>query len=459
MSSLLLLADFGSTWTKVTAVDRDTASVVGTAAAFTTIQTGIEEGFQKAKAQLMKTVPGVEDAPMKACSSAAGGLRMMVSGLVPELTAEAARLAALGAGAKVIEVFAHEMTDDDLELIQAEKPEIFLLTGGTDGGNKDCIIANAEALAEIKPEFPIVVAGNRAANRPIKKILDGFEYFICPNVMPKLGEINIKEVQDKIREIFLQEIIRAKGLTEVQGMIDEILMPTPSAILQAMKLFSEGTSNELGIGELVGIDLGGATTDIYSIADGLPRGLDTVLKGIPEPHDKRTVEGDLGMRYSLKGILEAAGVEEIAELAGIPEDRVLELTDDLAEHTDKLPETEELHRLDDALAMAAVETAVRRHSGTLEEHYGPMGQVFLQQGKDLREVTNLVVTGGALVRVPNTKEIVSHCLYRDNEPQYLKPRQADVYVDRRYIMSAMGVLAESDPDLALTIMKKEIIHE
>ena len=459
MSSLILLADFGSTWTKVTAVDRETASVAGTAAAFTTIQTGIEEGFQKAKAQLLKTLPEAENAPMQACSSAAGGLRMMVSGLVPELTAEAARLAALGAGAKVIEVFAHEMTDDDLELIQAEKPEIFLLTGGTDGGNKDCIIANAEALAEIRPDFPIVVAGNRAANRPIKKILDGLEFYVCPNVMPKLGEIHIKEVQDKIREIFLEEIIRAKGLTEVQGMLDEILMPTPSAILQAMKLFSEGTANELGIGELVGIDLGGATTDIYSIADGLPRGLDTVLKGIPEPHDKRTVEGDLGMRYSLKGILEAAGVATVAELAGIPEDRVIELTDDLSEHTDKLPETEELQRLDDAFAKAAVETAVRRHAGTLEEHYGPMGQVFMQQGKDLREVTNLVVTGGALVRVDNTKEIVRHCLYRDNEPQYLKPREADVYVDRRYIMSAMGVLAESDPDLALTIMKKEIIHE
>ncbi len=459
MSSLILLADFGSTWTKVTAVDRETASVAGTAAAFTTIQTGIEEGFQKAKAQLLKTLPEAENAPMQACSSAAGGLRMMVSGLVPELTAEAARLAALGAGAKVIEVFAHEMTDDDLELIQAEKPEIFLLTGGTDGGNKDCIIANAEALAEIRPDFPIVVAGNRAANRPIKKILDGLEFYVCPNVMPKLGEIHIKEVQDKIREIFLDEIIRAKGLTEVQGMLDEILMPTPSAILQAMKLFSEGTANELGIGELVGIDLGGATTDIYSIADGLPRGLDTVLKGIPEPHDKRTVEGDLGMRYSLKGILEAAGIATVAELASIPEDRVIELTDDLSEHTDKLPETEELQRLDDALAKAAVETAVRRHAGTLEEHYGPMGQVFMQQGKDLREVTNLVVTGGALVRVDNTKEIVRHCLYRDNEPQYLKPREADVYVDRRYIMSAMGVLAESDPDLALTIMKKEIIHE
>lgn len=459
MSSIILLADFGSTWTKVTAVDRETASVVGTAAAFTTIQTGIEEGFQKAKAQLLKTVPEAENAPMKACSSAAGGLRMMVSGLVPELTAEAARLAALGAGAKVIEVFAHEMTDDDLELIQAEKPEIFLLTGGTDGGNKDCIIANAEALAEIKPDFPIVVAGNRSANRQIKKILDGLEYFICPNVMPKLGEINIKEVQDKIREIFLKEIIRAKGLTEIQGMLDDILMPTPSAILQAMKLFSEGTENELGIGELVGIDLGGATTDIYSIADGLPRGLDTVLKGIPEPHEKRTVEGDLGMRYSLKGILEAVGVEEIAELSDLPEDRVVELTDDLSKHTDKLPETEELQRLDDALAKAAVETAVRRHAGTLEEHYGPMGKVYLQQGKDLREVTNLVVTGGALVRVPHTKEIVQHCLYRQNEPQYLKPRQADVYVDRRYIMSAMGVLAESDSDLALTIMKKEIIHE
>ena len=459
MSAYYILADFGSTWTKLTAVDCHKREIIGTAAAYTTIQTGIEHGLAEAQAKLEAMIPGLDAAEFRACSSAAGGLRMMVAGLVPELTGEAARLAALGAGAKIIGIFSHELTDEDLDQIREAKPEIFLLTGGTDGGNKSCLINNAEALREIDPKFPIVIAGNRSAAREVSRILDGLDFHICPNVMPRLGEIQITEVQDKIREIFLAEIIQAKGLSKIQSMLDHILLPTPSAILSAMELLAQGCETERGIGDLVAVDLGGATTDIYSLAEGAPATMNTVLKGIPEPYAKRTVEGDLGMRYSLQGIIDAAGLSEISALSGLSPEAITELAEDLKAHTDKLPETPELKALDEALAKAAIDIAVTRHAGQLEEVYTPVGKVYAQTGKDLRHVSRLVVTGGAIVRVPEAAEIAAAAFYDPREPNALKPRHCEILIDRKYILSAMGVLAQSEPELALSIMKKELVHE
>ena len=302
----VLLIDFGSTYTKLTAVDLDAESVLGTAASYTTVQTDINEGLTKGLALLEEKTGKLDYEETFACSSAAGGLRMVTSGLVPELTSEAAKLASLGAGAKIIGLYSFEMTEDDLEDIREAKPDIFLLVGGTDGGNKDCILHNAKMLATLAPAFPIVVAGNRAASRECERILAGCEVHVCPNVMPKFGVLNIEPTQNKIREIFLGRIVQAKGLSKVSGLLSDILMPTPSAVLQAMELLSKGCEEERGIGDLVGVDVGGATTDVYSMADGMPEQMNTVYKGLPEPFGKRTVEGDIGMRYSVKGILEAA---------------------------------------------------------------------------------------------------------------------------------------------------------
>ena len=126
----ILLIDFGSTYTKVTAVDVDSETLLGTADAYTTVQTDICDGLDNALAKLEKTTGHLDYAERYACSSAAGGLRMITSGLVPELTAEAARQASLGAGAKVLKVFSFQLTEDDLEEILAVNPDIFLLVGG-----------------------------------------------------------------------------------------------------------------------------------------------------------------------------------------------------------------------------------------------------------------------------------------------------------------------------------------
>ena len=453
----VLLIDFGSTYTKVTVVDVEAESVLGTAQSFTTIETDINDGLHNALTLLEEKTGKLSYAETYACSSAAGGLRMVTSGLVPELTGEAAKMASLGAGAKVVGIYAFQLTEDDLEEIARAKPDIFLLVGGTDGGNTECILHNARMLASMKPAFPIVVAGNRTAARECQRILEGCEVYVCPNVMPKFGVLKIEETQKQIRQIFLERIVQAKGLSVAAELLDDIMMPTPSAVLQAMDLLAQGCEGESGIGELVAVDVGGATTDIYSIADGMPEHMSTVFKGLPEPYSKRTVEGDIGMRYSIQGIVDAVGIERVARLSGLTPNRVQTLVDYLKTHTETVPDgNEELEKLDFALASMAIEEAVRRHAGTIEETYTMMGQTFVQEGKNLTKVGQIVVTGGSLIHTKRTEQIAAHALYSPAQPTSLRPKKADVWVDRKYIMAAMGLLSTHYPQTALRIMKKEL---
>ena len=456
----VLMIDFGSTNTKVTAIDLDEEKLLGTAAAYTTVETDVGEGLQEAMTLLKEKIGSVDFAERYACSSAAGGLKMISSGLVPELTAEAARQAALGAGAKVMKVYSYELTEDDAEEIEGLKPDIFLLTGGTDGGNKDNIIQNARVLAECRANFPVVLAGNRTAAGACEKILAeaGRQVIRCENVMPKFNELNIGPAQNKIRQVFLDRIIQAKGLSQASQLISGIMMPTPAAVLAAMELLSRGTKTEKGLGELVAVDVGGATTDIYSMTEGAPDRAGTILKGLPEPYAKRTVEGDIGMRYSARGIAEAVGIPMLSQIAGLPEDRTEALLDEITIHTDSLPDTDEKRRLDQALASMAVKVGITRHAGTVEKVYTPVGEAYVQTGKDLSRVDKIIFTGGSLIHNPPgvAKAISSYALYDPAEPASLKPKNVDILIDTQYILSAMGLLSQYAPDTALKIMKKEL---
>ncbi|MBR6525350.1 MAG: glutamate mutase L [Clostridia bacterium] len=456
----ILLIDFGSTYTKVTAVDAEAGQLLGTADSYTTIETDVGEGLENALKKLEKQTGVISYDARYACSSAAGGLRMVTSGLVPELTAEAARQASLGAGAKVLKVFSFQLTEDDLDEILSIKPDIFLLCGGTDGGNTECILHNAKMLASVPFDFPVILAGNRTAARECERILAGHEVYVVENVMPKFGVLNIEPARLKIREIFLNRIIQAKGLSKAAELLSGILMPTPSAVMRATRLLAQGCEGETGIGDLICVDVGGATTDIYSMADGMPRTATTVYKGLPEPYDKRTVEGDIGMRYSVKGIVEAAGLPRICQLSGLEEKQVSALLEELSSHPDMIPAPgSDLEKLDYALASMAIETAVKRHAGTIEETYTLMGLTYIQSGKDLRNVKQVIVTGGSLIRTAHTQDIASHALMNRLSPMSLMPLEADIRVDRKYILAAMGLLSEYYPQTALRIMKKELVYD
>ncbi|ASS74117.1 MutL protein [Tumebacillus algifaecis] len=456
----ILCIDFGSTYTKLTAIDLQGEQILGTSKGLTTVEDGIMVGFEKALASLTALIGPVEFTEKLACSSAAGGLKMVAVGLVPELTAEAAKRAALGAGARVLGVYSYELTKSDLAEIKAVEPDLLLLAGGTDGGNRDCILHNARMIAEHVPGVPVVVAGNKNARDDIEAVFDqqGIYYKLVPNVMPRLNELQVEPAREAIRGIFMEKIVEAKGLAQVEELVGGILMPTPAAVLAAAQVLSDGTDRSVGIGPLIVVDIGGATTDIHSIGSGEPTKPSVVWKGLQEPHAKRTVEGDLGMRVSAVSLWETAGTRRIAkhlpDFQGSVEARCRTLQDEVSFVAD----TPESVAFDEALAKTAVEIAMERHCGVVESVYTPMGLFLSQTGKDLSECKTVIGTGGVLVHSANASELVGAGFYTEDNPTCLKPLAPHVLIDRSYMLSAMGLLAERDPELALRLMKKYLIQ-
>lgn len=455
-----LTADFGSTYTKLTAIDGNSRKIVGTAAAFTTIETHIGDGFRDALLALEQNIgePWVYD-ELVCCSSAAGGLKMVALGLVPELTSKAARMAASSAGAKVVKTYAYEISKAEQHEIATIAPDLILLCGGTDGGNKEVILANARRLMEIPGDFSIIVAGNKTASYELEEILSAGNksFVITENVMPEFNRLNIEPAKRCIMELFISKIIEAKGLTSIQEMSRFKIVPTPYAVLNACNLLSLGTKQTPGIGDLMAIDLGGATTDVYSIAKGEPTMESIMLKGIPEPYSKRSVEGDLGMRYSLTPLLEQADSYKLSLEAEVAETELVHWVKSCTDTPDTLASNEREVRMEEALARAAVRIAMERHCGTLAKVYTPMGELFTLNGKDLTQVPFVLGIGGAILNSPNPKEVLKGALYDPMRYESAKPKKPAFLLDKRYIMASMGLLSSADPELALELMKKEVV--
>lgn len=463
-----LAIDFGSTYTKLTAIDMDNEVILATAKDITTVEEDIMIGFNKAYEKLKATIKekmdfdSVEFVSKTACSSAAGGLKMVAIGLVPELTAEAAKKAALGAGARVIKTYAYELNHRELEEIKATPLDIILLAGGTDGGNKDCIIHNAKMIAEYKLDVPVVVAGNKAAIDQVEAIFkeNEIDYFITENVMPVINKLNVEPSREEIRKVFMSRIVEAKGMKNAEDFIKGILMPTPAAVLKAAEVLAEGTDDEDGIGDLIVVDIGGATTDVHSIAKGEPTKPSIMIKGLEEPFAKRTVEGDLGMRYSSVALLEAAGTRKIRNYLhdSLKQIDVKAACQYRHDHIKMVPQTEEEIRFDKAMAMAATEIAMTRHCGVLECVYTPMGTMFNQSGKDLTEAPYVIGTGGVIIHSLNPQGILKAGNFSEQDPVHLKPMSPKFLVDKTYILSSMGLLAQDYPNLAVRIMKKYLVE-
>lgn len=462
-----LAIDFGSTYTKLTAIDLDNETILATAKDITTVEDDIMIGFNKAfenlKIEINKKIEfnKVNFVNKTACSSAAGGLKMIAIGLVPELTAEAAKKAALGAGARVIKTYAYELNHRELEEIKNTPLDIILLAGGTDGGNKDCIIHNAEMLAEFKIDVPVVVAGNKAAIDDVENIFKSasIDYYITDNVMPFINKLNVEPSREEIRKVFMNKIVEAKGMKKAEEFIQGILMPTPASVLKASEILAVGTDEEDGLGDLIVVDIGGATTDIHSIAKGEPTKPSVMIKGLEEPYAKRTVEGDLGMRYSALALLEAAGTKTIRNYLHDSLKQIDIKSQCLYRHNNikMVPQTEDEIKFDEAMAKAATELAMTRHCGVLECVYTPMGTMFNQNGKDLTETPYVIGTGGVIIHSLNPHEILKAGNFNQEDPIHLKPVNPKFLIDKTYILSAMGLLAQEYPNIAIRIMKKFLV--
>ncbi len=460
MTDVAILIDFGSTYTKAVSIDIDHEEILGITHAPSTVETNIMEGLRQAIDELGKKF-GVREGRFTrrlACSSAAGGLRLVACGLVPDLTSEAAKRAALGAGAKVIRTFSYELGRQEIEEIEYLKPDMIQLAGGTDGGDKKVILANAHKLAAAQIAAPILIAGNKSVSADVEQILkQGGKYVeVTENVLPELNKLNVEPARNKIRELFMRRITQAKGLDKAEEYVGNILMPTPMAVLNAAKLLAEGTREVQGLGDLMVVDIGGATTDVHSVAEGLPTKPNVMPKGLPEPYIKRTVEGDLGLRYNAKTIIEVGSTGLVKKFLPGGEGRLEKWVNLISTHTAKIPDGEEEHRMDIVLARIAAEIAVKRHAGVIETVPTPQGKVSVQYGKDLSRVETVIGTGGIFAYGRDKRFILEGGLFSRDDPFSLRPEGPRLAVDQHYIMYAIGLLAGVVPTAALRLMKKSL---
>ena len=454
----IALTDFGSTYTKLSLVDPDEGRLLARAEAPTSIDTDLMDGYADALEAAREAAGGaIEIDEAIAVSSAGGGLRVAAVGLVADLTAAAARQAALNAGARVGAVLAGELGDEQLEELRAARPEIVLFAGGTDGGQAELVLENARRLAAPQLGARFVVACNAEVAGEAAGLLRaaGAPAEVAANVMPRLGELEIESAQEAILRAFLEHVIGGKGLSASPDFERMVRMPTPEAVLEATRLFSHGTEAVPGVGDVMVVDVGGATTDVHSsrLAEAATPGIEDPL--LPPPPTLRTVEGDLGLRSGSAGVLDAdAGwieVEADADEAALGQAVLLRSGD-----SKWIPDQPGEVHLDHLLAVGCVTHAVRRHCGTMLLSRGEAGPpTLVRTGPDLREVERVIGTGGVFAHRKDGHEILRRALDR-RVPRSLAPQDPLLSIDANYILAAAGLLATDDRDAAARLLRNEL---
>ncbi|GAA2129240.1 glutamate mutase L [Nocardioides bigeumensis] len=435
-SSRAVCVDFGSTFTKAALVDLEAGRIVASASHPTTIDTDVLDGYDACLAVLVEQDPRAADAEVLACSSAGGGLRVAVVGNEELVTAEAGRRVALSSGGKVVGVLAR---GDDLGRLEALAADVVLLTGGTDGGNAEALLDQAAALVAAGWRGPVVVAGAVEAGDQVREILDhaGVPHVVTGNVVPRIGVLAPDGARAAIREMFLAHVIGGKHLSKRADFLTMVRGATPDVVLTGVETLAQG------VGDVVVVDVGGATTDVHSVVqvdpdtalteDGLSR---EVVATTPV---SRTVEGDLGMRWSAVSTVAAAGLDELKEAAQ-------------RRHADPayLPDSEAETDFDEAIARAAVGLALRRHAGRSRVVVSPEGRVVERTGKDLREVDLLVGSGGILRngRPGVVDRVLAGSTGEHIDGGWQLPRAPRIVVDREYALAAIGLLAAQQPEAA-----------
>lgn len=448
----VLVAEIGSTTTVVNAFkDIDTENPVFWAqgqAPTSVLDGDVRIGLQGAMEDLCRkmNIDSLEYGEMLATSSAAGGLKMTVHGLVYDMTAKAAKEAALGAGGIIHYITAGKLRRTDLQKIKDTKPNLILIAGGVDYGERDTAIYNAEMIRSLNLGVPVIYAGNCENQEEMKLIFDeesGSRLYIVDNVYPKIDDLNVEPARRVIQDAFEDHIIHAPGMEHVRDMVNGPIIPTPGAVMECTKLLNDC------IGDVVVLDVGGATTDVHSVcteSDQVARILTS-----PEPKAKRTVEGDLGVYVNMRNIVDVIGREKLREqLPQVNLDKVM------AEYK-AIPKNDEEKAFVERLALEAVLRSVERHAGQIRYIYGPSGRSTVAEGKDLTQVKYIVGTGGALSRLPHRVEIMKAIAKRNETGLLLFPGEsAEILVDNDYIMASLGVLSKRYREGAIKLLEKSL---
>ncbi len=424
----LLCVDFGSTFTKAVLVGAD-GTVVATAATPTTIGTDVLDGYRSLRGEL--AVHGAVDEVL-ACSSAGGGLRLAVVGYERDVTAQAGHRVGLSAGARVAHVSSGPLSGADVRALRGSRPDLVLLVGGTDGGNAEVLLHNASRLAKARIAAPVVVAGNADAQADVAATLSatGRSFTVADNVLPAIGVIAPESARAAIRRAFLEHVIGGKGLSRGPDFAAMVQAPTPDAVLDGVAVLAEHLD-----GDVMVVDIGGATTDVYSALR--PQGEDAGLaKDVVAPlWHSRTVEADLGMRWNAEGVVEAAHRERVPLPEGIEGYAAR-----VARDTGHLPVDAAEWGFDLALAAAAAVVAVRRHARPPGPGAG---------ARPLADVQVVVGSGGVLRHAaPERRRSMLQAVVTDHAGGWKVPRRAGVMTDTEYLLFAVGLLREAHPEAA-----------
>ncbi len=451
----VLVAEIGSTTTVVNAFDHlesDNPVFLGQGQAPTSVKEGdVNIGLQAAIEDMKKNLhienEKLEYTNMLATSSAAGGLRMTVHGLVYDMTVKAAKEAALGAGANIHLITAGKLSKVDMIKLDRIKPNIILIAGGVDYGERETALYNSELIAASDLNIPVIYAGNIAVADDVKLIFEAYSkeknLHIVPNVYPKIDILNIEPTREVIQDIFEKHITEAKGMEKIREMVNGPIIPTPGAVMKASKILKDE------IGDLVTIDVGGATTDIHSVTEGTEKVNKILVE--PEPVAKRTVEGDLGVFINKRNIVDIIKIEKLEkELNMTPEDIEKFTNSDIA-----IPETEEHKRFIERLTKEAVIVSINRHAGGYRTYFGGKSDT-LAFGKDLTAVKWIVGTGGALTRLTAREEILNSISQFNRADKLLPTAEAKILIDNDYIMASLGVLSSLNKEAAIKLLLKSL---
>ena len=451
----VLVAEIGSTTTVVNAFDHlesDSPVFLGQGQAPTSVKEGdVNIGLQAAIEDMKKNLhienEKLEYTNMLATSSAAGGLRMTVHGLVYDMTVKAAKEAALGAGANIHLITAGKLSKVDMIKLDRIKPNIILIAGGVDYGERETALYNSELIAASDLNIPVIYAGNIAVADDVKLIFEAYSkeknLHIVPNVYPKIDILNIEPTREVIQDIFEEHITEAKGMEKIREMVNGPIIPTPGAVMKASKILKDE------IGDLVTIDVGGATTDIHSVTEGTEKVNKILVE--PEPVAKRTVEGDLGVFINKKNIVDIIKIEKLEKELNMSSEDIEKFTDsDIA-----IPQTEEHKRFIERLTKEAVIVSINRHAGGYRTYFGGKTNT-LAFGKDLTAVKWIVGTGGALTRLTAREEILNSISQFNRADKLLPTAEAKILIDNDYIMASLGVLSSRNKEAAIKLLLKSL---
>lgn len=437
--SLVACVDVGSTYTKVSVVDVDGGELVAGASHRTTVDTDVLDGVRAALAATGRRVDHVY-----VCSSAGGGLRLAVVGYEPMVSARAGRRVALSAGARVVHVHGGRLDGPSIGRLRAAGPDVVLLVGGTDGGDAEVLLHNAARLGAARWRRPVVLAGNARARGEALRLLAGVPVTVCDNVLPRIGELSPGPARAAIREVFLRRVIGGKGLSRGRRFASMVRAATPDAVLTGVEVLAAQRG-----GELLVVDVGGATTDVYSVLApvvggsraGLPGGRCGEVAGVA--WHGRSVEGDLGVRWNASGVIDAADAERLGVDDGLRGAAACRVAD---------PGLPAQPLVDLPLAALAATVAVRRHARG-EPMAGPGSP--RRGGRDLSGVSLVVGSGGVLRHAPaGAAEAVLRAVVGDGAGGWAVPRAPAFVVDAGYVLAPAGLLAERHPDAAVALLQR-----